>query len=478
MNIDPGHRSLTPRGAWELMGDRLESVLGNGSPQEETLLRTWLASGSSTGRLMDDLLGDQIARQFECLQQLGEIQTDDRGSKGDRRLIAWCDFAAQLSNRWQNREGSTWLELFSDLDESAASLADAMLCEALRVTAEQASPRPSLEQREFFQRLTAASQTCCRDWPTPPTQGRIADAERYIQRSRQPEFLRPAAELRPVLAACDDLFLADLAEYQEATKNVASSTAASGLNVGTIAVVRTALATPLREFLDGWPVEFLRLLQSARDLREALPNSTAQFGDFHQTLDSLRELLDQFTDALLESRREPPDVRPPAQVVASEAHRTSGHPVSHAIGELTDWVRSTSAAELVPFQDSLDRADSLLADGTHTVDLPAIGRELTGILFEIDAVLVDPQRRSSALIALRDRLRRIVLQFFSYVIVDQEILGQPLHRLRDQARIHRVFPSSTVPRDHVVSVHRPGYFLRLTDGSLTVIRLAEVNVAR
>lgn len=308
-------------------------------------------------------------------------------------------------------------------------------------------------------------------------------------------LVQAGIELRSSVVCWDDFFLRAATEHYEAQRQVggSASRSAQGLDVRRFRSAREVLLLGLQRLHVGAEVDVKSLLVPAAQLVTSL-QAAKRWAEPHAShAAALSTLLEEFiesAEALGEADRESQlfpngssnarQLDPPNDSGTS-AGVTEDITATRALKDCVNWLAAQSkqaidSSWLLSLQDLI----SAMADSEAARENQAAGRSLVDLVDRISLAVTDSlHQRSPVSAALCEKLRRILTDFFHYQILDRDLIGLPLCKLRDRVRIHSVCSSPTLPSDHVVSIYRPGYLLQISNGnSPIVVRLAEVNVSK
>lgn len=322
-------------------------------------------------------------------------------------------------------------------------------------------------------------------------------------------LIQAASALRQTLLQWDDFFLRDMAgRFDRQTRGaVGGFRSMRGFDTGRFRDSRETLLPGLRTLQSNGNADLESLLTAAGRLRAVLPSPAASTDTPDTEVAELNQSLEEFIAAAMQPEGQgssfpaSADTNQPADgqvefAPASTSTSPAGfiNPASNqgphdsserrtaasVLAECADWLAGQSQPGIDDWLTSLQQLAMTIGEPERGRDDAAAGRSLTSLLGQLDTAMTDSrQRKSPVCVSLRDRLRDVLTEFFGYQILDRELIGQPLSRLRDRVRIRSVSASSTFPSDHITSVYRPGYLLRSSqDRSLTVVRPAEVCVSR
>lgn len=107
----------------------------------------------------------------------------------------------------------------------------------------------------------------------------------------------------------------------------------------------------------------------------------------------------------------------------------------------------------------------------------ALRRKALSCLMHVDDLVSQSRRTAPWAAEARLKLREFLLQGGEYVLLDRELLGRPLESC---ARLVEAvgYVDAAGPSNHIAEVQRPGYALRLSDGSQQILRPARVLLAK
>jgi hypothetical protein len=176
---------------------------------------------------------------------------------------------------------------------------------------------------------------------------------------------------------------------------------------------------------------------------------------------------------------------------ASPAEDSSAHDAGNApavestvsgVPSLSSRLRALAAAMAgEPDPLALDLASRLRDLSEQPANTPesagALRRKALSCLMHVDDLMSQSRRTAPWAVETRSKLREILLQGGEYVLLGRDLLGRPLEscaRLVEAAG----YVDAAVAANHIAEVQRPGYALRLSDGSQQVLRPARVLLAR
>lgn len=170
-----------------------------------------------------------------------------------------------------------------------------------------------------------------------------------------------------------------------------------------------------------------------------------------------------------------PAVHDPGSVAAVESAVSGVPSLASRLGALA----AAMTREPDPLAlDLASRLRDLSEQPAMTTDAAAaLRRKALSCLMHVDDMVSQSRRTAPWAAEARLKLRELLLQGGDYVLLDRDLLGRPLEscaRLVEAAG----YVDAAAAANHIAEVQRPGYALRLSDGSQQILRPARVLLAQ
>ena len=432
-----------------------------GAACDVKLLELWLCSNPDDDEV-DHCLSTSLMTLLACLAELREKMPQDCMPEMNRDLYDWSGGVDRIVS-CMSQDGANWHDSVGRFCETGDRLLISMLGMALGRLTEQFSVPAAV--REIADALCRDSMRWCDCMPVPPAAGRSQLPADYVQHCRQPRLTAVLQLLADAMATWDDGML-DRMTHQSDTQGRRFGT----VDADELIIACEELSAVVREFLDGWPVERTRMERPLKLLLRARPSE----GDC-KTGTSVATTPLAFND-LAQAARELATTSEPSPCeegpIAGEiAHSPAG--LSERVRQVVDWLRTRDASLRSRCSGTLDRiVQSAEAGG----DDPA--NDLLDLLFKLDDELCVSSALNADALSLRNRLQSILIENLNFLVLGDDLVGKPLDSIQKHVTVNGSCSSPSLPANHVISVRRPGYLFRASNGTTSLVRPAEVNVSR
>jgi hypothetical protein len=408
---------------------------------------------------------------FDGIRQLRELVDNMQSVPASERLVQWMQWAGELEKLWPVTQPDDWKPLFS------AALNNRLIAAVItRSLADCPKSKPlDVGLRESLDDLVTHDQQWFIGLPVPPAAGRTFVAQAYFQAGQSTAIACSLATLSKKISVFRE-------EMEAVIRGQRSDRPAAELSqlLNAIAELTNSRAewSQLTGYVtQGWPVESRRLVDGLSRIAAALEQLAActppAWHAANQTLFvETSALRDQFLQHLSTvSASEPSDAHHPRDL---DTLRLDRHLTRWAdeLGGQTD----EAAAGIADRLRTLARLSGAGDSPTSSAD-SQFARQLLTVLMAVDIALARPKLRT-ALLEVQSGLRRLLFEGHSrsdYVLLDKDLVGQPLANWLDYVDVAGTVSGSHTRRDCIAEVNRPGYVFR--GSQETVLRPAIVLVA-
>ena len=328
--------------------------------------------------------------------------------------------------------------------------------------------------REALDSYATATGGWCEQIPVPPCRLRPGDVRLYLHRSfGLTEILVPLIQQ---LESWDDFALEDVSdEYVQRAKDAGNPHVK--FPAARFSITRDSLLRSCGDLQKGWPYEMAALSSEVCVLISTLPQEDAPFIKAFQKLSAALDAL----NVAIENYRDRTSMSDSGSTIPSASlPLATNHDWRSSLSEISVWVDQAVDQPRVEIQSAIRHAlESLIkvAQASSAVEPDAkIGRDLLSLLIDIDASMTEPLGPLQGLVNLREQLKRVLVHFFPYKVLDASmLLGHRFDEIRDWVRVR--FSRQGGDGGRIVHVQRPGYLYQFPDGRSTVIRPAEVDIS-
>jgi hypothetical protein len=442
----------------------------------------WKAVGAQVPRL--------LSQQFEAVAQLSQALAQSPPSGTSQEYQQWCRDAQLIRDLWPPRDSSGWEVLLVQLPQQGSHVVTAIIAQTLAAGL-QSSRLPRAVTSELAPLIQHDLQWC-RGIQLPPASKYSLCAADYLIPCQDLSGWNQVEDLCAAIVRRLDQLRGTISRLPPTTGDRPASGEFESARCRILEAAQelSDLAQSARE---GWPIQAPVLRQKcdavfsqvAQLRSSAAYHIPADDEDLANLSDRLRILGDELlrTDQPLE----------PASVEATAASDREAP---------TDPERQTALA-----LDPCREIACLAQDLEHEADAPAqqlarrllelsttwdesgeshsspsahrdANRRLLGCLTYLDDLFAASGRKPIWVTASRDRLRRILSDAGTYVLLDSQLIGRDLATCEDQAQAVGFANAKSVEPGMVALVQQPGYAVRLDDGTLRVLRRARVFLAK
>lgn len=412
---------------------------------------------------------DALADRFGCIAGLfPSVATPGRASPPSR-LTEWLDSAEKIAGRWPPRDQEDWTALILDLTEEEDRVAVACVSQSLREGLRGLSAASGLH--ECAGELAQLDSRYWFDFALPPAEGRPLDPGVYVSPASSDDLLSRLEQTHESLS--------DLADSLERRRRDEPQIDSSLLADVLCAAAQSEFAGLLRSARSGLPVDRDSIVACTSVLVERLEELAQRFPvdppeertSLHKLAAEIDALRASFAGGPSASRLEGPE---PESTATPEDAAEGSPSLAGELGALADVIGRQSDARAT---DLAARFREMTAEPAATTDTEAnLRRRALSCLMGVDDLVCQSRTVPPWLADTRTRLRTLLLAGGEYVLLERDLLGRPVH-----ACAHLVEAAGLVDggaTDHIVSVERPGYAIRLADGSQQVLRPARVLLSR
>ena len=447
-----------PDGALELVLTWLSSELARPGSDEACALESWLQSGRDETAL-ELCLSRSLLSALKCMEELWYWMAKDHFREGRHRVLQeWINSFSRLVDRIP--PGCTdWCQSFREACKEGDRMLIAILGAALAKACEQFPM--SAAARTVAVRACYEARKWCEKFPVPPAPNRSMSPEDYFFCDRHEALFKTLESLATALASRGDQVLFQLISQSRPERNSGT------LDEDDLVITLEALSSALTEFLNGWPVEFVRLGEPLLLLRGFFGTDGATAPAAAELIGLVGRSLREFEACAAVSRK---SSIPDSLTELESTNDATG--ITGLLKELITWLSKQNPRLLSRYHDNLCEITRAAEKSEREVSTL-----LLDMLIEFNTELCVPSSEHEELRRVRDRIHRI-LKTLNFVVLDEVLIGKPLSAVRHQVNVFRSYPSSSLPSDHVISVRQPGYLLSSGAGDLCLVRPAEVNVSR
>jgi len=411
-----------------------------------------------------------LAERFGCIAKLFPSVERPALASSPSRLMEWLHSAETIAGGWPPRSKDDWTALIVVLTEEEDRVAMACVSQSLREGLRGLSAPSGL--LECAGELAQLDSRYWFDFPLPPAEGRPLAAELYVAPSASGDLLARLERTHESLS--------DLAERLERRRRDDPQIDSSLLADVLCAAAQSEFASLLRSGRNGLPVDRDAIVACTSVLVERLeeladrfpvdpPGERTSLRMLAAEIDALRETLTGGPSAVHPEGPEPRRDEPAGGVPAGTPSLAGGlAALADAIGRQSDPCAADLAARLREMTEQ--------PAGTPDAQ-SSLRRKALSCLMYVDDLACQSRVLAPWLGDARTRLRALLLSDGEYVLLERDLLGRPVETC---ARLVEAvgWVDGGGAASHIVSIERPGYAIRLADGSQQVLRPARVLLAR